>query len=101
VLAVKNVLRRRFRLDTSVPVDPMEKAINKPIGQCDSELLQQRSALQGTCHVPATNSAALIIPSVPYVPVLAIPSVESINAQKNMLAATATYEAVLNSEAPL
>jgi hypothetical protein len=93
-------------LDTSVPVDPMGKAINKPIGQCDSELLQQRSALQGTCYVPAPNSAALYVPSVPVpsvpsVPSVPVPSVEAINAQKNMLAAAAAYEAVLASEAPL
>jgi hypothetical protein len=77
-------------LDTSVPLDPMGKTINEPIGLCDNELLQQRSPLQDPFNVPAPNSAAL-----------AVPSVESINTQKNILTAKAAYETVLASEVPL
>ncbi len=56
-----------------------------------------RTVLNGTGHVSAPSSAALVVPSVH---VLFVSSVESIDAQKNMLAAAATYEAVLASEAP-
>jgi hypothetical protein len=62
----------------------------KPIGMCDNELRLQRSPLQDPFNVPTPNSAAL-----------AVPSVEYINTQENMLTAKAAYETILASEVPL
>ncbi len=90
--------------DTRLSVDPRGKALAKSIGQCDNELLQQRSALQDPYQVQFSNSAAHAIPavvSVPVVPVLSVASVEAHNAQKNMEAATAAYQAALVAPVPL
>ncbi len=80
--------------DIILPLDPRIKAINTPIAQCDTELHHQRAALNGTGPASAPSSVALVVPST----VLPVASAESINAHKNMLAADATYEAVLVSE---
>jgi hypothetical protein len=78
-------------LDTQAPVDPVGKAINRPIGQCDNDLVHQRAALQ-VHTVPAL---------APDLAALNVPSVESSNAAKNTMAAKAVYDAALASQSAL
>jgi hypothetical protein len=81
--------------DINLPLDPRIKAINKPIAQCDTELHQQRAALNGTGPASAPSSVALVVSPT----VLPVASSESIHAQTNMLSADPACEAVLASEA--
>jgi hypothetical protein len=80
--------------DIKFPLDPRLKAINKPSAQCDSKLHHQRAALNGTGLVSAHSPVALVVSST----VLPVAPSESIPAQKNMLSADPSTEAVLASE---
>jgi hypothetical protein len=78
--------------DITFPLDPRIKAINNPNAQCDTYLLQQRSAFNGTGPTSALSAAALL-GSPNFFPV---DSYDSIHAQKNLLPAADTYEGVLD-----
>ena len=65
-------------LDTTLPLDPLGKAIKNQLVSVTGSFFNMRTALNGTGHVSAPSSAALVVPSVH---VLFVSSVESVNAQ--------------------